>query len=391
MQALEFIEDRIKPREKLFGSKNPNKISTEDLMAIILGHGSKKKNVFDLSIEVVEYLRENLENIITADDLIKFDGIGKTKALQIVSALELGRRFKWTKEKMKIHKAGNGELIQGDCLEVMKTITDDSVILAFTSPPYLNAINYEEHIEKLDGKIAYWERKEISYDFYKTFLIDRFKELYRIIKPGGHNVVNIAPVAWNGVRIPLPFHFVGWMEEIGWRFKEDILWEKSVARDKRSGVLMQKPYPGYYYPSLVSEYVFVFQKPADKKTKNNIYHYRSKEEKEENKIDLSDYQGELSKNAWKIRPVAPQQNIHPCPFPEELARRIILFYSYKNDKVIDIFAGSGVTNLVAEKMGRKHIGIDIEEKYIKYALQRIKKEINPKILKTYLKNSINQD
>lgn len=373
----------IKPREKLLKSKSTRRISTEDLMAIILGHGSKEKNVFELSKELIEYLRENLDKRITVDDLIKFKGVGITKALQIVSALELGRRFKWTKEKMKIHKIGQGELIQGDCLEVMQTIPDDSIVLAFTSPPYHNAINYEEHIEKLEGKIKYWERKEVSYDFYRTFLVDRFKELYRIIKPGGHNVVNISPFGWNGVRVPLSFHFVGWMEEIGWRFKEDIVWEKTVARDRRSGVLMQKPYPGYYYPSLVSEYVFVFQKLAGKKSQNNIYHYRTRKEKEENKIDLKNYQGELSKNIWRIRPVAPQENIHPCPFPEELAKRIIQFYSYKNDTVIDIFTGSGVTNIVAERMGRKHIGIDTQEKYLQYAKQRIEKEINQMILKMY--------
>ncbi|KPK90060.1 DNA methyltransferase [bacterium SM23_31] len=258
----------------------------------------------------------------------------------------------------------------------MKTIADDSVILALTSPPYHNAINYEDHIKKLEGKIKYWERKEISYDFYRTFLVDRFKELYRIIVPGGHNVVNIAPVGWNGVRVALPFHFVGWMEEIGWRFKEDIIWEKEVARDRRSGVLMQHPFPGYYYPSLVAEYVFVFQKPAGTKNESNIFHFRTKEEKHANKINLSNYQGEMSKNVWKIAPVAPQLNLHPCPFPEELVRRVIEFYSYKNDLVIDIFTGSGQTNLVSEKLERRHIGIETQENYVKYAINRINKQVS---------------
>lgn len=347
-------------------------MSTEELLAIILGHGSKDKSVFDLSKELVEYIRDHLNNTITVDDLTKFQGIGKAKALQIISALELGRRFKWTQEKIRVHKIGRGEIIQGDCLDVMKTIPDDSLILAFTSPPYHNAINYEEHVKKLEGKIKYWERKEVSYDFYRTFLTDRFKELYRIIKPGGHSVVNISPIGWNGVRVPLPFHFIVWMEEIGWKFKEDIIWEKEIARDKRSGVLMQHPYPGYYYPSLVAEYVFVFQKPAGKKEENNIYHFRSHKEKEENRLDVSTYQGESSKNVWKIPPVAPQQNLHPCPFPEELAKRIIQFYSYKNDTVIDIFSGSSQTNITAEKLGRKHIGIETQSQYIEYALNRLK-------------------
>jgi DNA modification methylase len=362
----------LKPREKLMESDDPKAVTTEDLLAIILGHGTKGKSVFDLSKEVVSFLRDNLEKDIKVSDLTTFDGVGDAKALQIVSALEIGKRFYKQKTKMQIKKVGNGKLIVGDCLDVMQTIPDNEIILAFTSPPYHNAINYEDQVKKLEGEIKYWERKEISYEYYKNFLIDRFKELYRITKPGGHNVVNISPVGWNGKRVALPFHFVSWMESIGWVFKEDIVWEKEIARDRRSGVLMQHPFPGYYYPSLVAEYIFVFQKPGEKEGENNIYHFRTKEEKSQNRINLSDYQGDKSKNVWRIRPVAPQENIHPCPFPLELPKRIIQYYSYKGDTIIDIFTGSGQTNLAAEMMERKHIGIDTQETYINYAVERIR-------------------
>jgi|GEM_PF-647972 len=361
----------IRPREKLLAADNPKMVGTEDLLAIILGHGTKGKNVFDLSKEVISFLRENMGEEIKVSDLTQFDGIGEAKALQIVSALEIGKRFYKDKTKMQIKKVGNGRLIIGDCMDVMQTMPDNEIILAFTSPPYLDAINYEDQIKKLSGEIKYWERKKVSYEYYRNFLTDRFKELYRIIKPGGHNVVNISPVASDGKRVALPFHFVGWMESIGWVFKEDIIWEKEIARDRRSGVLMQHPYPGYYYPSFVVEYVFVFQKPAEKKEQNNIYYFRTRKERAENKIDLSDYQGEKSKNIWKIRPVAPQENIHPSSFPLELAKRVVEYYSYKGDTVIDIFTGSGQTNLAAELLGRKHIGIDSQEKYIEYAVKRI--------------------
>jgi site-specific DNA-methyltransferase (adenine-specific) len=270
---------------------------------------------------------------------------------------------------------GNGKIIQGDCLDVLNSLPENEVVLAFTSPPYLNAINYEEHVEKLNGKKDRWERKEVSYEEYKQFLKDRFKAMLRVIRPGGHNVVNISPISWNGERTALSFHFINWMEEIGWKFREDIIWEKPIARDRRSGVLLQHPYPGYYYPSLVAEYVFVFQKPAEKEDKENIYWFRTPQEKEDNRIDLSDYQGEKSKNVWKIRPVAPQENIHPCPFPVELADRIIQLYSYKEDIVLDIFAGSAQTNIAAEKAGRKHIGIETQTEYIEYAIRKINAEI----------------
>ncbi len=275
----------------------------------------------------------------------------------------------------------NGEIIHGDCLKGLKELEDDSILLGFTSPPYFNAINYEEHVEKLEGDKDRWEREDISYGDYRDFLKERFRKVYRVTKPGGHTVVNISPVHWEGERIPLPFDFVRWMEDLGWTFKEDIIWEKPVARDRRSGVFLQNPYPGYYYPSVVAEYIFVFQKKAEDLDKNNIYWFRDKEEKEKNKIDLDDFQGEKSKNVWKIRPVAPGENIHPAPFPQELAERVIELYSYKGDTVLDIFMGSGQTMLAAQKLDRKFLGFETQKKYIEYAIEKIKDDEAQKSLK----------
>ena len=270
---------------------------------------------------------------------------------------------------------GQGMFIQGDCLDVLSDLPADEFVLAFTSPPYLNAINYSLHVDKIKGQVDYWKRENVSYDEYHQFLTERFAALLRVVKPGGYNIVNISPVGWNGERVALPFHFVSWMEQIGWKFKEDIVWEKSIARDRRSGVLLQHPYPGYYYPSLVSEYVLVFQKPAAKKDRENIYWNRSTEEKERNKLDLSNFQGEMSKNVWKIRPLSPQENLHPAPFPLELAERVISLYSYKGDAVLDIFAGSGQTALACEKLGRRHASIEILKEYVDYAVKRLKAHI----------------
>ncbi len=64
-------------------------------------------------------------------------------------------------DKCDTYNVGKGKLIKGDCLEVLKTLEKDSAVLAFTSPPYHNAINYSKHIEKLDGKIE--NRKEKIY------------------------------------------------------------------------------------------------------------------------------------------------------------------------------------------------------------------------------------
>lgn len=272
-----------------------------------------------------------------------------------------------------------GKIWFGDCLDGLREMDSNSITLGFTSPPYFDAVNYEEHVKKkIKGEGGQWEREDEDYEAYRQFLMERFEELFRVTKPGGHTIVNLSPVHSDGERVPLPYHFVLWMEKQGWKFKEDIIWEKPVAKDRRSGVLLQHPYPGYYYPSVVAEYVLVFQKEADSNSKNNIYWNRSEKEKEENKIDVEvGYQGEKSKNVWKIRPVAPSEVNHPAPFPQKLAERVIELYSYSGDTIADIFGGSGTTYVAAKELGREFVGFETQEEYVKISLERLA-EYTPK-------------
>jgi len=98
-----------KPREKLLSIKDPRKLETEDLMAILIGHGIKGKNVFDLSRYIVEFLRKNGKPPLV-EDLIGIKGVGKAKALQIISALELGRRFYWKETEKDIKEKISKEI-----------------------------------------------------------------------------------------------------------------------------------------------------------------------------------------------------------------------------------------------------------------------------------------
>jgi DNA modification methylase len=97
------VSQNNKPREKLLSLADPRKLKTEDLMAILLGHGIKGLNVFDLSKYIVEFLRKN-KTLPKIEDFLNIKGVGKAKALQIVSALELGRRFYQKETDTKIQK-----------------------------------------------------------------------------------------------------------------------------------------------------------------------------------------------------------------------------------------------------------------------------------------------
>jgi len=82
-----------KPREKFIRVNDARKMSTEELFSILLGHGSSSNNVFELSSSISNLLRTRPENSVSITDLMEFDGIGEVKAMQILSALELGRRY----------------------------------------------------------------------------------------------------------------------------------------------------------------------------------------------------------------------------------------------------------------------------------------------------------
>jgi DNA modification methylase len=82
-----------KPREKFIRVNDARKMSTEELFSILLGHGSPSSNVYDLSSQISKFLRNRPVNSVTITDLEEFDGIGEVKAMQILSALELGRRY----------------------------------------------------------------------------------------------------------------------------------------------------------------------------------------------------------------------------------------------------------------------------------------------------------
>lgn len=93
------------PRERLLQSGDPRKMKTEDLLSLILGHGSPSTNVYTLSSQIAEFLRNKPINTVTIADLKQFDGIGDVKSMQILSALELGRRY-----YLNMHKANLAEM-----------------------------------------------------------------------------------------------------------------------------------------------------------------------------------------------------------------------------------------------------------------------------------------
>jgi len=236
-----------------------------------------------------------------------------------------------------------------DCIEGMKTETENSIDLCVTSPPYYNAKAYSQ-----------WP----TYDEYLSFLKDTFVEVFRILKQGRMCCVNISVIieprakrSEESKRIALPFHFVNLMESIGYKFLEDIIWVKPEGSAKnRNGGFFQHRQPVAYKPNIVNEYIFVFQKPMEGLIDKIVRGY-DKEIKEKSLVK----DGYERSNVWEFNPETHSK--HLAPYPEELSDKLITYYSFHGDLVLDPFMGSGTTCVSAINNNRACIGYEIHKEY----------------------------
>ena len=253
------------------------------------------------------------------------------------------------------------ELWHGDCLELMKDISNNTVDLIVTSPPYYNAKEY-----------SHWD----SYDDFLQWLSNVFTLAYSKLKEGRMCCVNLSVVIEprekrnsESKRIPLPFHFVNLMEQIGFKFLEDIIWVKPEGAAKnRNGGFFRHRQPVAYKPNIVNEYILVFQKPSKYLIDKIVRSYQG-DIKEQSLVP----DGYERTNVWYINPETKSK--HPAPYPEELCEKLIRYYSYCGDTVLDPFMGSGTTGKMAVLNNRKFIGIELDNTYFEIAKERINKTV----------------
>ena len=253
--------------------------------------------------------------------------------------------------------------------ESMPEIADDAVALTVTSPPYWNAIDYDIHAnnQAQNYRTRSYSNDFSNYETYLDWLEIVFIEIYRVTKPGGFCSIVIGTILFDGKHYPVPYDLGSRLTALGWMFHQDIIWHKCTAGVKRAGVTIQKPFPGYYYPNIMNEYILVFRKPGPK-----IYKERTAEEKSRAKFMIDKlFTLETANNIWHIAPVPPGTIDHPAPFPEEIPFRLITFYSYPDDLILDPFSGSGQTLKVAKALNRRFAGYETLEKYIHLAKKRI--------------------
>jgi len=226
--------------------------------------------------------------------------------------------------------------------EKMTNVPDNSIALAFTSPPYNVGKDYED---------------DISLDNYLKLIKNVGKEVYKKLKPGGRYCINIANL---GRRPYIPMHsfFYEIHIESGFLPMGEIIWQKAKGAN---GSCAWGSWKSAKAPRLrdLHEYVLVFSKMTYSRPDKGI-------------SDISkDEFMKATLSVWEIPPESAKKVGHPAPFPVALAERIIRLYSYENDVILDPFVGSGTTCLAAAINNRKYVGYDISDAYCLLARERI--------------------
>jgi len=248
------------------------------------------------------------------------------------------------------------KIIQGDCLEKMKTLEDNSIDLTVTSPPYDNLRDYNGYTFDFEG-IA--------------------KELYRVTKDGGVVVWVVGDATKDFCESMSSFKQAIYFNSIGFNLLDTMIYFKQ-------GVPPMYPDSRRYTQKF--EYMFVFTKGRPKtwnplKDKPNKYAgsipnigMRQKDgsiRKRLNQVKpIKDFG--LRDNVWEYQNGGKKMGDHPAVFPEKLADDHILSWSNEGDTVLDPMAGSGTTLKMAKKNNRNYIGIEISEEYIEIIKERLK-------------------
>jgi len=251
-------------------------------------------------------------------------------------------------------------IINSCCIKGLTKMKNEKkkIQLTITSPPYYNVKDY----------ITYTDYKE-----YLNTLKNVFTLVYEITDDGRMCCVNLSNILIQrenrnseSSRIPLAFHFVPLMEDIGWKFIEDIIWIKPEGAAKnRNGGFFQHRQPVAYKPNIINEYIFVFQKPSKHLIDKIVRGYDAITSFNSKVNDLYE-----RTNVWKINPETKSK--HPAPYPELLVENLIKYYSFCGDIVLDPFVGSGTTTISSFKLNRKSIGFEIHKDYITMFENRIK-------------------
>ncbi len=262
------------------------------------------------------------------------------------------------------------DLYLGDCKEVLKKLPDNCVDLIFTSPPYAD-----------QRKNTYGG---IHPDKYVDWFIPISKQLLRVLRPTGSFVLNIKERVVNGERSTYVMELIIAMKKQGWLWTEEYIWHKKNC------------YPGKWPNRFRDAWERLLHFNKDKKfnmyqeevmvpmgdwTKTRLKKLNDTDKKRDESKVGSGFGKNISN--WLEIDMAYPTNVlhlatecnnknHSAAFPEGLPEWFIKLFTKEGDTVLDPFMGSGTTNIVANRMQRNSIGIEIVPEYYKMVKTQIR-------------------
>lgn len=253
-------------------------------------------------------------------------------------------------EKLGIFKLN--DIYQGDCIELMKKIPDNSVDLIFADPPYnlqLNGELYRPNQTKVDAVDDAWDKFE-SKEEYDKFTYLWMKECYRILKKTGsfwvigtyHNIFRVGSI----------------LQDIGFWILNDIIWIKTNPMPNFKGTRFNNAHETLIWAT-------------KSKTSNYTFHYHSMKVMNDDLQMRSDWLIPICQGDERIK--VNGKKAHSTQKPAELLFRIIISTSNIGDVVLDPFSGSGTTAAVAKRLGRRFIAFDKEKFYVDVSKDRVSK------------------
>lgn len=244
------------------------------------------------------------------------------------------------------------KLIKGDCIEILKLAKQETIDMIFADPPYfLSNGGITCHSGKMVSvNKGEWDKSKGVHENHK-FNLTWLKLCQKVLKPNG--------TIWVSGTTHIIYSIGYAMQELGYKILNDIIWFKKNAP-----------------PNLSCRYF-------THSTEIILWAAKSKKSKHYFNYELMKKMnnGKQMRNLWEISAPSPSEKIfgkHPTQKPIELLKRIILASTKENDIILDPFCGSSTTGVAAVLLGRKYIGIDLDENYLNLSKKRIENAIKIK-------------
>lgn len=253
------------------------------------------------------------------------------------------------------------ELFNLDRLKFLKKIKDNQVQLIITSPPYNIGKDYE---------------KKLPFKKYLEEQRNTLKECYRVLSTKGSLCWQVGNSFEKNELIPLDIYIYNICKDLGFKLRNRIIWHFE------HGLHSNKKFSGRYETILwftkSNDYYFDFNDIRVPQKYPGKLGYKGK-----NKGKYTGHKkGKNPSDVWifpNVKSNHREKTLHPCQFPIELAERLVLSMSKKNDLVIDPYAGVGTTLLAAVKNNRISKGSELIKKYIDIANDRFKLFVDGKL------------